>query len=80
MVVFIFKQHPETFLILRILEFFVRERNIERNIEIYILLNKWYNVVNIYTKSVRIKSYNMHIIGGLHVIFGDTDIKFKFGF
>ena len=44
------------------------------------LLNKLYNVVNIYTKSVKIKSDNMYIIRVLRVILGDTDAKFKLGF
>ena len=45
--------------------------------EIYTLSNKLYNAVNIYTKSVWIKSYNMYIIGGLR---GNTDIRLKLGF
>ena len=44
------------------------------------LLNKLYNVVNIYTKSVKIKSDNMYIIRVLRVILGDTDVKFKLVF
>ena len=44
------------------------------------LLNKLYNVVNIYTKSVKIKSDNMYIIRVLRVILGDTDVWFKLGF
>ena len=45
--------------------------------ETYILSKKLYNVANIYTKSVWVKSYNMYIIGDLSVILEDPDIMLK---
>ena len=47
--------------------------------ETYILSNKLYNVVNIYTKSVQVKSYNMYIIGGLRVILVAYKVAFFSG-
>ena len=46
----------------------------------YTLSNKLHNVVNIYTTSLKIKSYNMYIIGGLRVSLGDADIRLKLRF
>ena len=43
----------------------MNHRIIETIIETYILSNKLYDVVNIYTKSVGIKIYNMYIFEGL---------------
>ena len=51
----------------------MNHRIIETIIETYILSNKLYDVVNIYTKSVGIKIYNMCIIGGL-----DVNLKFAY--